>query len=146
MWICLHEFKYYLLQVCSAFHILTVSSLVTNLTYLENQVSKYGNGSDNFTTNLNLSNSPLYHSYLTLCLPYMHTQAILLTTFIGGSGGGGHARHMPSPHGTKFFHFHIHFCQKAPTSEVHTHPNGSMPPLWEILDPPLTLDNYICSK
>ena len=37
-----------------------------------------------------LSNSPLlsqlqvtvhfYHSYLTLCLPYMHTQAILLTT------------------------------------------------------------------
>ena len=32
---------------------------------------------------------------------------------------GGHARHTPPPHGTQFFHFHIHFHQKVPTSEVH---------------------------
>ena len=43
------------------------------------------------------------------------------------------------PHyGTKFFHFHTHFCQKAPTSEVHAPLNRSTPPLQEILDPPLS--------
>ena len=29
---------------------------------------------------------------------------------------------------TQFFHFCIHFCQKAPMSEVHAPPNGSTPP------------------
>ena len=48
---------------------------------------------------------------------YYHTLADL----------GGHARCTP-PYGTKFFRFHIHFCQKAPTSEVHAPPNGSTPP------------------
>ena len=43
--------------------------------------------------------------------------------------GGGHTRHMP-PYRTQFFHFYIHFCQKAPASGVHA-------PLWEILDLPL---------
>ena len=28
--------------------------------------------------------------------------------------------HTP-PYGTQFFHFHLHFHQKAPTSEVHAH-------------------------
>ena len=44
---------------------------------------------------------------------------------IGGSRG--RAGHTP-PYGTQFFHFHIHFCQKVPTLEVHTPPNGSTPP------------------
>ena len=52
-------------------------------------------------------------------------------------GGGGACRAHAIPYGTQFFHFHIHFHQKAPASEVHTPSNGCMPPLWEILDPPL---------
>ena len=36
-------------------------------------------------------------------------------------------------YGTQFFHFHIHFRRKVPTSEDHA-------PLQEILDPPLYLD------
>ena len=31
-------------------------------------------------------------------------------------------------YGTQFFRFRMHFCQKAPTSEVHSPPNGSTPP------------------
>ena len=44
---------------------------------------------------------------------------------IGGSRGAcaGHA-----PYGTQFFHFHIHFHQKVPTSEVHAPPNRCTPP------------------
>ena len=37
---------------------------------------------------------------------------------------GGCAGHTP-PYGTKFFHFCIHFCQKAPMSEVHAPPTGN---------------------
>ena len=40
---------------------------------------------------------------------------------------GGRAGRTP-PYGTKFFHFHIHFHQKVPTSEVHTPPTGARPP------------------
>ena len=36
--------------------------------------------------------------------------------------------HAPPSHGTQFFSFGIHFCQKAPVSEVHAPPNGSTPP------------------
>ena len=54
---------------------------------------------------------------------------------VGGGGGAGRAH--ASPYGTQFFHFRIHFCRKAPMSEVHAPPNGSTPPLREILDPPL---------
>ena len=36
--------------------------------------------------------------------------------------------HSPSPYGTQFFRFHIHFHRKEPTSEVHVPQNGSMPP------------------
>ena len=43
------------------------------------------------------------------------------------AGGGGRARRMP-PYGTKFFHFHIHFWQKVPMSEVHTPLTGPHPP------------------
>ena len=53
---------------------------------------------------------------------------------IGGSRG--RAGRTP-PYGTQFFCFHIHFCRKVPMSEVHAPPNGSTPPLREILDPPL---------
>ena len=31
-------------------------------------------------------------------------------------------------YGTKFFHFRIHFCQKAPMSEVHAPLTGPRPP------------------
>ena len=34
----------------------------------------------------------------------------------------GRARLMPPPYGNQFFHFCIHFCQKAPVSGVHTPP------------------------
>ena len=52
---------------------------------------------------------------------------LLKMVFIGGSRGGGHAGCTP-PHGTQFFHFYIHFCQKVPMLEVHVPPNGSTPP------------------
>ena len=52
---------------------------------------------------------------------------------IGGSRG--RARRTP-PYGTKFFHFHIHFQQKVPMSEVHA-PRRVHSLLREILDPPL---------
>ena len=42
--------------------------------------------------------------------------------------GGGACRAHASPYGTQFFHFHIHFHQKVPVSEVHAPPNGCMPP------------------
>ena len=50
------------------------------------------------------------------------------------------------PYGTQFFRFHIHFHQKVPTLEVHAPPNGCTPPLREILDPPLYMDNFSGSK
>ena len=43
----------------------------------------------------------------------------------------------PPPYGTQFFHFHIHFYQKAPSLEVHALPKQVHAPLREILDPPL---------
>ena len=43
-----------------------------------------------------------------------------------------HASPLP-PYGTKFFHFHVHFHQKAPASEVHIPLSGPTPPR-EILD------------
>ena len=46
---------------------------------------------------------------------------------IGGSGGGACPAHAP-PYGTQFFHFHIHFHQKVPTSEVHAPLMGARPP------------------
>ena len=45
----------------------------------------------------------------------------------------GGAPPAPPPNRIQFFRFHIHFCQKAPTSEVSAPP----PPQWEILDLPL---------
>ena len=60
---------------------------------------------------------------------------------------GGRARRTPPPpHGTQFFHFHIHFHRRVPMSEVHAPPPlmGARPPppppLREILDPPLPSD------
>ena len=42
---------------------------------------------------------------------------------------GGHCQCMPPPpNRIQFFHFHICFCQKAPTLEVSIPPNGSAPP------------------
>ena len=40
---------------------------------------------------------------------------------------GGCAGRMP-PYGTQFFRFRIHFCQKAPVSEVHAPLMGPRPP------------------
>ena len=45
-----------------------------------------------------------------------------MEVYIGRSRGC--AGHMP-PYGTQFFCFHIHFCQKAPMSGVHTPPMGN---------------------
>ena len=64
---------------------------------------------------------------------------VFVTNFITIIGGSRGACPVYTPHGTQFFHFCIHFHQKVPTSEVHAPPNGCMPPLWEILDPPLTI-------
>ena len=44
---------------------------------------------------------------------------------IGGSRGACRAH---APHGTQFFHFCIHFRQKAPVSEVHTPQRAHAPP------------------
>ena len=52
---------------------------------------------------------------------------ILTNAFIGGSRRGGVPGTRP-PYGTQFFHFHIQFHQKVPTSEVHAPPNGCTPP------------------
>ena len=41
---------------------------------------------------------------------------------------GGACQAHANPYGTQFFHFHIHFHQKVPASEVHTPPNGCTPP------------------
>ena len=51
---------------------------------------------------------------------------------------GGAVAPLPS-NGTKFFHFHMHYCRKAPMSEVGapTPETGRRPPQQEILDPPL---------
>ena len=73
----------------------------------------------------------IFKNLLPLCRDYFLVRHTALADL-----GGGRAGRMP-PYGTKFFRFCIHFCQKAPTSEVHTPSNGSMPPLREILDPPL---------
>ena len=70
---------------------------------------------------------------------YLLTHKTIYLALIIGRSRGGHARCTP-PYGTKFFYFRIHFCQKAPMSEVHTPPKGSTAPLWEILDPPLLSD------
>ena len=50
---------------------------------------------------------------------------------------GGMCRAHATPYGTQFFHFCIHFHQKAPALEVHTPLMGAHPLVWEILDPPL---------
>ena len=56
---------------------------------------------------------------------------------------GGAASMYPSPDGTQFFCFHIHFHQKALMSEVEAPPprKGVSAPQWEIVDPPLQLMN-----
>ena len=41
---------------------------------------------------------------------------------------GGPCRAHATPYGTQFFHFCIHFHQKAPMSEVHAPPPGARPP------------------
>ena len=41
--------------------------------------------------------------------------------------------------GTQFFCFRMHFCHKAPTSDIDAPPSGLAPPQREILDPPLIL-------
>ena len=47
---------------------------------------------------------------------------------IGGSrAGGGGACPAHAPYGTQFFHFHIHFHRKVPTSEVHAPLMGAHP-------------------
>ena len=42
--------------------------------------------------------------------------------------GGGACRAHATPYGTQFIHFHIHFHQKAPMSEVHAPLTGARPP------------------
>ena len=60
-----------------------------------------------------------------------HTETLTLADLVGA------CRAHTTPYGTQFFRFHIHFHRKAPASGVHVPPNGSTPPLQEILDPPL---------
>ena len=53
-----------------------------------------------------------------------NTTKLIVSLSIGGSRGGVCWAHAP-PYRTKFFRFHIHFCRKAPTSEVHAPPTGN---------------------
>ena len=53
------------------------------------------------------------------CLYCSYLHEIYYKRITGGSRG--RARRTP-PYGTKFFRFHIHFCRKAPMSEVHAPP------------------------
>ena len=66
-----------------------------------------------------------------VCVVLFVCYPVCMLSCIGGSRGCAWC--MP-PYRTQFFHF----WQKAPISEVHIPLNGSMPPLWEILDLPLT--------
>ena len=63
---------------------------------------------------------------------------ILTFMFIGGSRGG-RAGHTPPPTGPNSFIFTYIFTEKHLRQGIHTLPNGSTPPLLEILDPPLML-------
>ena len=68
--------------------------------------------------------SPYANScHVSLTIFFVDLLSFCKTTPIAVADSGG------APNGTQFFRFRIHFCQKAPVSEVG--------PQREILDPPL---------
>ena len=73
-----------------------------------------------------MKNSQCRQSYTFLKFKPREKVQQLWSNALADLGGVPGAR--PPPHGTQFFHFRIHFCQKVPVSEVHAPPNGSTPP------------------
>ena len=53
---------------------------------------------------------------------------VVVTMALADLGWGGACQVHATPYGTQFFHFHIHFHQKVPASEVHASPMGARPP------------------
>ena len=69
-----------------------------------------------------------------------HRNFIFVVNIIGGSGGM--CQRMPPPTGPNSFIFAYIFTEKCPRWRPKPPQNGSMPPLWKILDPALNM--YTC--